>query len=331
MVAASSSTWIAIALVFLAVVFGVVAMVTLVEGAVEGRRRKDVLKQLQRLDEEMARGPQQPAGSVLRASAAEKAAWLEDAMDRLPLLGRVEQLIQQSALSWTLQGYLTRTGGFALALGLGGLVAFGLGLAPVILAAVGAFLPYLHLKRRASARLNKFEEQLPDAIDLIGRAIRAGHPLSSGLRMVADEGADPVAGEFRLVAEEQRFGMPFEDSLVALADRVPLVDVRILVTAVLIQREVGGNLAEILDNLAHIIRQRFTIRRQLRVITAEGRMSMWVLMGLPIGVGLMILVLNPEYMMTLFRDPIGHMMLYAAVVMQFLGFLWIRKIVDLKI
>jgi tight adherence protein B len=118
---------------------------------------------------------------------------------------------------------------------------------------VGASFPYLYVRHKRAQRLDRFEEQFADTVDLIGRAIRAGHPLSAGFRMVAEEGHDPVAGEFRQVFEEQRFGLPFEDTLVALADRIPLVDVRILVTAVLIQREVGGNLAEILDKIAHMI------------------------------------------------------------------------------
>ena len=129
--------------------------------------------------------------------------------------------------------------------------------------------------------MGQFEEMLPEAIDLLGRAIRAGHPLSAGLKMVADETTEPIASEFRRTFEEQRFGLPFEDALLAMADRVSLIDVRILTTAILIQREVGGNLAEVLDNLANVIRVRFTIRRQLRVYTAQGRFSGYVLAAAP--------------------------------------------------
>jgi tight adherence protein B len=179
--------------------------------------------------------------------------------------------------------------------------------------------------------MHKFEEQLPEAIDLLGRAIRAGHPLSSGLDMVARETAKPVAEEFQRTFEEQRFGLPLEDSLLAMADRVTLVDVRILVTAILIQRNVGGNLAEILDNIAYTIRERFKIRRQLRVYTAQGRMAGYVLAVLPITVGTIIFFLNPDYMMTLFRDPIGKLAVYSAAILQTSGYLWIRKIVNIEI
>jgi tight adherence protein B len=149
--------------------------------------------------------------------------------------------------------------------------------------------------------------------------------------MVAHESADPIATEFRRTFEEQRFGLPLDDSLLGMADRVPIVDVRILVTAIMIQRNVGGNLAEILDNLSYTIRERFKIRRQLKVYTAQGRMAGYVLAVLPIAVGVIIFFLNPDYMLTLFRDPIGKFALVTASVLQTLGYYWIRRIVDVEI
>ena len=196
---------------------------------------------------------------------------------------------------------------------------------------IGASIPYMIVRHRRNKRMYKFEEMLPEAIDLLGRAIRAGHPLSAGLKMVADETTEPIQSEFRRTHEENRFGLPFDDALLAMADRVNIVDVRILVTAILIQREVGGNLAEVLDNLANVIRVRFTIRRQLRVYTAQGRFSGYVLAVLPIAVGAAIYSLNPSYIRLLFTDPFGKLMLMTAVVFQIVGFLWIRKIVDIEI
>src|SRR6185437_6284268 len=195
----------------------------------------------------------------------------------------------------------------------------------------GALLPYMVIRRQRSRRFYKFEEQLPDAIDMLGRAIRAGHPLSSGLKMVSDEAKDPVAGEFRRTHEEHRFGLAFEDAMLAMADRVRIIDVRILVTAILIQREVGGNLAEVLDNLATVIRARFTIRRQLKVYTAQGRFTGYTLAVLPIIVGLAIYFINPPYMRLLFTHPIGKLMVGIAAVMQIVGYIWIRRIVDIEI
>jgi tight adherence protein B len=201
----------------------------------------------------------------------------------------------------------------------------------VIATAVGAMLPSMYVRRRRTKRFNAFEEFLPECIDLVGRALRAGHPLSSGFKMAADDGPEPVAGEFRRVFEEQRFGLPVQDSLLSMADRINLVDVRILVTAILIQREVGGNLAEILDNLAAVVRARFTIRRQVRVYTAQGRMTGYLLSALPIIIFSILYMLNPEYMSILFTDPVGKILIAIALSMQLLGFLWIRKIIKIEI
>jgi tight adherence protein B len=196
---------------------------------------------------------------------------------------------------------------------------------------VGAMLPNLYVRHRRTRRFNAFEELLPEAIDLVGRALRAGHPLSAGFKMAADDGPEPVASEFRRVFEEQRFGLPVQDSLLSMADRVNLVDVRILVTAILIQREVGGNLAEILDNLASVVRARFTIRRQIRVYTAQGRMTGYLLSSLPLILFALLYTINAQYMSILFTDPIGKILVAVALTMQFIGFLWIRKIIKIEI
>jgi tight adherence protein B len=201
----------------------------------------------------------------------------------------------------------------------------------LVVTVIGAMLPNFYVRHRRTKRLNAFEEMLPDAIDLVGRALRAGHPLSSGFKMAADDGPDPVASEFRRVFEEQRFGLPLQDSLLGMADRVDLVDVRILVTAILIQREVGGNLAEILDNLAAVVRARFTIRRQIRVYTAQGRMTGYLLSALPIILFLLLYMINRQYMSILFTDPIGKILVTVAISMQLIGFLWIRKIIKIEI
>ena len=196
---------------------------------------------------------------------------------------------------------------------------------------VGAMLPTMYVRRRRTKRLNAFEEFLPESIDLVGRALRAGHPLSAGFKMAADDGPEPVASEFRRVFEEQRFGMPLQDSLLGMADRINLVDVRILVTAILIQREVGGNLAEILDNLAAVVRARFTIRRQVRVYTAQGRMTGYLLSALPLIIFALLYTINGKYMSILFTDPVGKILVGVALSMQLIGFLWIRKIIKIEI
>ncbi len=321
-----NSTWLTAGMVFLAVALGTVAIAFLFEFVRERLRGRKMFSQLRRLAQE---GPDEASDALLRRPGFQQT-FFDPVLAHLPHASDVALLMQRGGLTWTLQTYTVVTIGAAVSLGLGALLVTRLWWAALAVALVGAWLPYLVVKRKATKRMREFEAQLPGAIDLIGRAIRAGHPLSSGFKMVADETTDPIAGEFRRVFEEQRFGLAFDDTLYSLADRIPLVDVRILNTAILIQREVGGNLAEVLDNLARTIRERFKLRRQLRVITAQGRISGYVLAALPIVLGVVIFLINPSYMSTLFEPGIGRIMVAGAIVLQILGYLWIRKIVDIE-
>jgi len=320
-----TDTWLSAGLVFLAVALGTIAMALFLEFFRERLRRRKMFSQLRRLAQE---GPDVASEELLRRPGYEQKL-LDPLLAHLPHAADVALLMQQGGLKWTLQTYAVVSLGAMLSLGLSVLIVTRMWTAALVATLIGALLPYTVVKRKAAKRIRLFETQLPGAIDLIGRAIRAGHPLTAGLKMVADETTDPAAGEFRRVFEEQRFGMPFEDTLLGMADRIALVDVRILNTAILIQREVGGNLAEVLDNLAHTIRERFKLRRQLRVITAQGRISGYVLAVLPIVLGIVIFLLNPSYMSTLFSVGIGRIMVAGAIVLQILGYFWIRRIVDI--
>ena len=195
----------------------------------------------------------------------------------------------------------------------------------------GAALPWLFVKNRRSARLYKFEEQFPDALDLMARAVRAGHAFGAGLKMVADELHEPVGPEFKKAFEEQNFGLSMKESLNNLALRVPILDVRFFSTAVLIQRETGGNLAEILDNLANVVRERFKIRRQVRVHTAHGRYTGYVLLALPPFLGVALQFINPDHMEMLFKDSIGQGLITGAIVMQTIGWFWIKHVVKIEV
>jgi tight adherence protein B len=197
--------------------------------------------------------------------------------------------------------------------------------------ALGASAPFMVLRMKRTRRLRAFEEQFPEALDLIGRALKAGHAFATGLKMVADEMSEPVGPEFRKSFDEQNFGLPLKDALENLTMRIPLLDVRFFATAVLIQRETGGNLAEILDNLAHVVRERFKILRQVRVYTAHGRLTGYVLLALPAFLSVALMFINPDHMNLLFRERMGQMMLMAAIVMQVFGFLWIKKIVKIEV
>jgi tight adherence protein B len=196
---------------------------------------------------------------------------------------------------------------------------------------VGFLLPYSYASFRRNQRFEKFEELFPEAIDTLARAVRAGHAFTTALEMITNEVGEPVSGEFRQLYEEQKFGMPVRDALINLTERMPLVDVKFFVTAVMLQRETGGNLAEILDNLSYVIRERFKIQRQVRVYTAQGRLTMALLMGMPPIIVIVMIVLNPSFIRPLFSDPIGHTLLVVGIILQTVGYFVIRKIIRIQV
>ena len=194
-----------------------------------------------------------------------------------------------------------------------------------------ATLPFVYVLFTRKKRLNKFLELLPDALDLVSRALSAGHAFSESLHMVATEMPDPIAGEFQKAYEEQNLGLSLKLALENLTQRIPLLDLKMCVTAIMIQRETGGNLAEILEKVAYTIRERFRIMGDLKTLTTSSRMSAWLLCGLPIAVSLVITIMNPEYMSVLWTDPRGHLLIAVALFMQLTGMLIVRKILNIKI
>jgi tight adherence protein B len=198
-------------------------------------------------------------------------------------------------------------------------------------ALIGAFLPFGYLMNRRTRRLNRFEEQFPEALDLLSRAVRAGHAFQTAMGMVADELSEPVGPEFKKAFDRQNFGLPLREALDEMAMRIGNLDVRFFVTAVLIQRETGGNLAEILDNLAYVVRERFKIRRQVRVHTAHGRFTAWVLLSLPAALAVALTFINPDHMGLLFHEHMGQIMIMGAIVMQTIGYIWIRKVIKIEV
>ena len=243
----------------------------------------------------------------------------------------LKKLIDQSGIKTTPGAIVAMSLGMMVAVGL--IVSFVLPqqIFALIAAATAATLPFLFLLQRRSARMKRFEEHFPEALDLLSRALRAGHAFQTTMGMIGDELDEPVGPEFKKTFEQQNFGLPLRDSLFQLSERVPLLDVRFFVTAVLIQRETGGNLAEILDNLGHVVRERFKIRRQVRVHTAHGRFTALVLLSLPAALGVALTFLNPEHMHLLFSERIGQMMLVIAMVMQAIGFVWIRQVIKIEV
>ena len=269
--------------------------------------------------------------SIVKAMQAGPLPRLEKYMGQTTKGTALGRWIDQSGMKVSITGLLLMAFGAGGLCALSAIVIFRLWWTPLVGAAIGGSVPFLVLKMKRRSRLRKFEEQFPEALDLMARAVRAGHAFQTGIKMVADELAEPVGPEFRKTFDEQNFGLPLKDSLANLGERIPILDVRFFVTAVLIQRETGGNLSEILENLAHVVRERFKILRQVRVYTAHGRFTGYVLLGLPAALAVALMFINPEHMNLLFREPLGHKLLMATVVLQTVGYLWIQKVIKIEV
>lgn len=264
---------------------------------------------------------------------------LDNALKRVKFrTNGLQILIEQSGARITVASLLACSGTLALLAvivvqrltadvsALGG-AAVLLALAAAILAAL---VPVNVLKYMRTLRMRKFEEQLPEALDLLARSLRAGHAFTAGMEMVATEMPKPVGPEFRLLYDQQNYGMPIGDALRRFAERIPILDARFFVTAVLIQRESGGNLSEVLDNLSKVIRERFRVKRQMRVISAHGRITGWILVCLPPALAVALMTISEEHRKTMFGEPLGIQMMIGAAVLQVIGTLIIRKIVDVE-
>ena len=240
-------------------------------------------------------------------------------------------LFEQADVTMSLSAFIATSGGLGFA---GWMVCMAVDVHPGIAPFVGgafASLPYFWLSFRRKSRLKKFAAQLPEALELVARALRAGHSLAAGFRLVAQEMSAPICTEFNRVFEEQNLGLPFEETLDNLANRIPNLDLKFFVTAVILQRQTGGDLAEILDKIGHLIRERFQIRGQVQSLTGEGRLSGIVLLALPPLLFVTVYRLNPDYLMLLFTDELGKKMLLGGILMQAFGALVIRKIVNIRV
>jgi tight adherence protein B len=194
-----------------------------------------------------------------------------------------------------------------------------------------ATLPLIFVAIKRARRMAAFDKEFPEVIELLSRSVRAGHSFAAGMEIVSTDLGEPVSTEFRIAFDEQRFGLPLRDALLNLCERVPLVDVRLFVIALLVQKETGGNLAEILDNLAHVVRERFRIAGEVRVRTAQGRLTAVLLLGLPVVMGLLLHFLDPDYVGVLFTDPIGKLMLGLAITLQVVGGFVVWRIVSIRV
>ena len=321
--------WIPALLVFVTVGLGVLSIAFMIESGREVKRRRDFRRQLEGVTRSpsMEDGP----GSILREGSRHELKWLEPILRFVPQSSDLRLLLEQADVNWSVGTFLMICIGLGFALGSAAWILGGSPIYFLIFGGIGSVLPLFRVRQLRKKRLRAFEEAFPEAIDLLGRSIRAGHAFATGMKVVAEEGQEPVSGEFRQVFEEQKFGLPLDESLLGLADRIELVDVRIFVTAILVQRDVGGNLAEILDKISYTIRERFMLQRQVRVYSAQGRMTGYLLASLPIIMGVLIYALNSEYMSILFTDPRGRAMIALAIFLQLVGLFFIRRIVDIEI
>jgi tight adherence protein B len=333
MVDLPATVWVPALLLFVAAAFGTLGVVLVWEIFRDWWEERAVRRQLDTilLSIDEPRTDEARRHVLRRGGNQSSAQGLGATLRGLRAVQAVVALLEEADVKWSPLTFYMLTFGGSAALGGLALTLSGSLLVSAPIAVLGASVPYLYLRRRRRLIAEAFERELPEALDLLTRAIRAGHPLTAGMRMVAEEGPDRAAEEFKKTFEEHRFGLPFDDALLGMVDRVGQVDVRIFVTAVLIQRESGGNLAEILDNLARTIRDRFTIRRQLRVYTAQGRLSGYTLAALPIVVGFLIYLIEPPYIEMLFTGTMGRALLAAGITLQIIGYFWIRKIINIEI
>ncbi len=270
--------------------------------------------------------------SILRRRAREvHESSLDQAVGKLGVVPKLQRILDQANVDWDASRMLINLTGLSLMAAFG-MYAAQLGAIAAIGTGVGLFvLPLLWLVMRRKRRMNRLVEQLPDVFELISQALRAGHSLASGIHLISEQMPDPAGPEFGRVFQEQNLGIRIEEALDNMAQRVDSLDVRFFVTAVQIQRQTGGDLAEVLDKIGSIIRGRIELFGQVQALTAEGRMSGYVLLALPVLVFLVETQVNPKYAGMLLYDDTGRLMLFGAIVLQIMGFAMIKKIVNIKV
>jgi len=324
--------WLPALVAFVAVVLLVGALALAWEGIRAYLRQKSAADALQRVREQgMMGGPGGPqSDSLLREDEVSGPAQLvARVLNRVPQRADMQRRLEQAGMDWSPETFLLITLGCAAAFFVATLLMADAVVAAVV-AAVALFLPWFYVSRKRAKRAAAFEAAFPESLDLLTRALKAGQAFAAGLQVLSEEAEEPVRSEFRQVHEEVRFGFPVNESLEALADRVDLVDVRLFVTAILIQRESGGNLAEKLENLSEVIRARFKFRRQVRIHSAHGRMTGTIIGILPVIVAAGIYLLAPDYMGPMFTETLGRWMLLGGFISMMIGFFMIRRITQVQ-
>jgi tight adherence protein B len=319
--------WFFVALVFLAVFL--LAQGTVVPVFGEGRK---VRKRLEaRLQQVSTASSEPPLASLLRAKYLKELSPLERTLESLPLMESLGRTIEQSGKHTRAYQVVLASFALAVGLGIGAWVLTRLWPAAAAAAMCGFVAPYLKVSVDRARRLAKFEEQMPDAIDVMKRALKAGHPFSQSLKLVAEDMDEPIAHEFDLTFADVNYGNDVRRAMLGLLERVPSVTVMALVTSVLVQKETGGNLAEILDQISKVIRARFKFYRRVKTMSAEGRLSAWILSLVPLVLFVVIWFTTPTYLPRLLEDPKGHVLIYAAAGLCVVGILWMRRIIRIEV
>jgi tight adherence protein B len=318
-------------IIYSAVFFGVAALVGAIAFFMGGAKEAEVEERLNALtSNKKARGKAEAAQykELLSSMRNEGAGGIEKLISRYLNL---RLLFEQANVALAVPNFLLICAGLGgVGLVLPSVAGFSVMLGP-IMAAFLAFLPVVWLLFKRKRRLKAFAAQLPEALELIARALRAGHSLAAGFNLVAQEMSDPIAGEFSRTFEEQNLGKALDEALTDLTKRVPNLDLKFFSTAIILQRQTGGDLAEILDKIGHLVRERFKIWGQVQALTGEGRLSGIVLLALPPALFAVVYRMNPDYLMLLFTDPLGKKMLVGGIVSQLFGALMIRKIVNIRV
>jgi tight adherence protein B len=321
---------------YLYYIFGIlifVAVVMVIEGGfmVWNNSRGPEATRIARRLRAMSKHGDVERASMIKQRMLSKSPQLHGLLERMGFTVPLDAWLLQSGLDWNVARLLGLILLCALA-GLAGAAYLGLAWSVYLLAmAIAALLPMLFVRRARAKRLARFESQLPDALDMMGRALRAGHAFPTALKMVGEEMSAPLADEFKAAFDEVNFGISMQDALTSLAARVPVADLGFFVIAVVIQRETGGNLAELLANISVIMRDRIKLFAQVRVLAAEGKMSAWILFLLPFAAALMIQVTNPTFLAVLYTDSLGQQMVGAALAMMAFGVLAMRRIINIKV
>jgi tight adherence protein B len=275
--------------------------------------------------------PAEDGTALIKLTHLSQIACLDFALQRFSWAHRLQLLIEQAESSWSVPKVLGGALGLAFAGYAVGAYELPGGCLPLLPAAVLAAAPFFVLRFQKQRRLREFNRHLPEAIDLMSRALRAGHSLTAAIEIVGEECPEPVRTEFREVYRQQNFGLPARDALLQLAQRMPLPELGFVVTAMLLQRETGGNLVEVLDRTTVVIRERLRIQGEVRIYTAQGRLTGWILSLLPIAMYFLLSLANRGYTRVLMEDPTGRKLVYAGLVLMVVGSLAIRKIVDVKV